>query len=284
MLLASLTVAATLAYGPNEPTQQQDLAPPNEQVSVLYLANEGFLIRSGDIKILIDSFVGETEDGFETLPRNVTRMLTTAAAPFDGFALALVSHTHRDHLQVRMAEKYLRANANAAVLAAPSVLQSFTNRAEDFDSIKEQLRSVNLEGVKSKRYAILDTRATVDFMPLPHGGDATVANFGHLITLGEHRLLHLGDVAADKAIFEGLDLASQKIEVAFVPYWFFMTEEGIDIVDNSINAQYTIACHVPMDQKEAFIAKMAESNPHILHFNAPMESKVFTISTDAIDK
>ena len=282
MLLAQFALALTLAQGPQDATKTGvagSPAPSSDQVSVLYLANEGFLIRSGGVSVLIDAFVGEAPGGFDTLPRKASRLLASGSAPFDGVVLSLVSHAHPDHLQVRLAERFLNANKTAEIVSSPNVFRMVANRAENFDSIKSQIRVIDMqrEGT-TKRFNVANSGATVDFMLLPHGGEGNEgsANYGHLITMGTHRLLHLGDVAADKQIFSAYDFAAQQIDIAFVPYWFFLSQEGIDIVDKSIAASYTIVCHVPVKERAKFYAQMAEMNPHVLHFEESMESKVFT--------
>ena len=97
-------------------------------------------------------------------------------------------------------------------------------------------------------------------------------NYGHLVTIGGVRVLHVGDVEVSRKAFAPYDLADKEIDVAFVPYWFFGSDEGVAIIRDLVNPARVIACHIPPAQRAEVIAQFAQGYPGVHVFSEPMES------------
>jgi L-ascorbate metabolism protein UlaG (beta-lactamase superfamily) len=291
MLFATLTISlaltgATLPQQSGEtpqgdPTRRMvggsGIVASENQVQVMYLANEGFLLRSGNFSILIDAFIKEAHDGHEALPKKSLRQLQSGKKPFNGFIFALVSHAHPDHFDPRVMARFLGANKKAALMTSPDVATRVAEVAQDISLIEQQVKYIRCVPGVPKSLDRGPMNMGVEFMLLPHAGDESgeVVNYGHLVNVGGFKLLHMGDAAPSKAAFAPFDLGSKEIDIAFVPYWFFMSEEGIDIIDSVIKPRYTVVCHVPSAEKELFGERMALENPHVIYFNEALESKIF---------
>ena len=89
MILAlSLSLTALIAQDPaaQDPAAQdpaaQDTAPKKvpeqDEVEITFLANEGFLIRSGRFKVLIDAFIGDPYSGYGALEPDMLEKLVNA--------------------------------------------------------------------------------------------------------------------------------------------------------------------------------------------------------------
>lgn len=258
---------------PNVPSNHQP-KPSERRVEITFLANEGFLLHSGRFTVLIDGFLKDPYKEYEALPHDVFKRLASGEPPFDGYVLSLVSHNHPDHFQPLVAERFLRANPDSALMSSPQVVDSLIESAQEFRKIQKQVRSIPLKRGQSR--TIAHDEMSIEMILLPHGGERNrgiVQNYGHLISMGGFMILHVGDADMDPEIFA--QFSQREIDIAFVPYWFFTSEEGVKIVDELIRPKYTIACHVPLADKELFIERMKTENPHVAVFGSSLESKIF---------
>jgi len=275
MILASLPLALALAALPLQEPEQEEVLAQNE-VEITYLANEGFLLRSGKLKVLIDAFVGEPYGGYESLPPDMLAKLTAAAPPFDGTSImVLTSHAHKDHFQPKLVEEFLLQSPGAAFVSSTQVVNTLAKNAENFKKIKPLCGAMPIKPGASQK--IPRKEMTLEFLNLPHGGEqnAKITNYGHLMRIGDLRILHVGDADTVEENFAPYDLANRDLDIVFVPYWYFSTEEGVRIIDEHFKANYLIACHFPMSEKRQLSEKLLEENPHVLVFDKAGDKKVF---------
>ena len=284
MMFASLALALfPLAQEPAPEAAPQDPASPvqeriqddTSQLQVVYLANAGFLLRTGNFSIVIDGFMKDSFEGHEALPKNAARKLQSGEKPFNGFVFGLVSHMRPDHFQPRVVERFLRNNPQAAMMSGPQVINRLVQGAKDFKSIQKQARAI---GTKPGELKMLNLgRTRVEFMQLPHNqeaGNVEMQNYGHLIHVAGLRVLHVGDAAPDLKTFQDLGLAQKDIDVAFVPYWFFSVESGLQILDEVLKADYVITYGIPAAEKALFVERMKIANPHVISFDKTFDSMI----------
>ena len=242
-------------------------------LEVTYLANEGFLLKSGDSAVLIDAFVTEPYSNFAFMPEEVASQLVSAAAPFDDIDIALVSHMHRDHFQPKPAAKFLAASKETVLASSRDVV----------DALQEQTGTAGAErvfvelpkpGERSTRSAG-DVR--VEFLRLSHGSGrfASIQNLGHIIHLGGKTVLHLGDAARDADNFAAYDLPEREIDIAILPYWYFETESGRQMIRDHLHARHTIAAHIPPAELEKTRAGLRERFPKVVVLGACLDSQSF---------
>jgi len=107
-------------------------------MEITYIANDGFLIKASNKKILIDALFGNFESDWCVVPsREIIEKMETSTHPFDQIDVILISHSHVDHFNSEIVLKHLESN-KAGILICP-----------------EQVR---LELEKDKRYEKLSTR------------------------------------------------------------------------------------------------------------------------------
>ena len=92
------------------------------ELELVYLANEGFLLRVGERELLIDAFVNEPYGNYASVPAELRAKMLDREPPFAEIELALTSHFHRDHFQVEAAAEFLRAHPETKFAAAPQVV------------------------------------------------------------------------------------------------------------------------------------------------------------------
>lgn len=236
-------------------------SPPAREVELTYLANEGFLIRSGETKVLIDAFVTEPYSMYAAVPEATFAAMVDGEPPFDGVDLVLASHVHDDHFQARAADAYLGARDAVPFLSSPQVVGKVAVRDED--------RIVALLPPDEKTREAERGDVKVEFLRLPHAGGARareVQNLGHLIDVGGVRVLHVGDADLDSGPLAGYGLASRGIDVALIPYWWLGSAEMLAQVRERLGDARLVAMHVPPGEVKDVAARLAALDADILCF------------------
>jgi L-ascorbate metabolism protein UlaG (beta-lactamase superfamily) len=117
---------------------------------------------------------------------------------------------------------------------------------------------------------------------LYHGGRRRLRtqNLGFLIYLEGKKFFHIGDAEETIDNFEPFEwLAKEGIDVAFIPYWFLASREGIEIINRLIKPRHVILMHIPAGDEErvAFEARKVKIGlPSVTVFKSCMEKKNFT--------
>jgi L-ascorbate metabolism protein UlaG (beta-lactamase superfamily) len=249
---------------------------PTTGVEVTYLANDGFMLRSGKYTILIDAFVREPVGVFGALPEELHKRLVNALPPFDALTVVLVSHIHGDHLQVRSLEKFLGHNNQAQLLSSEQVLRAVHAGAKDFEAIGKRLTPIPL--VKGAMKTLKEEGMSVSFFELAHFNaplEDKEINLGHLLHLGGLKILHLGDAAPTPETFAAYDLAGLEIDLAIVPYWFFGEARGVKVLHERIRPRQVIMAHIPPANMDKLSGMMQEQLPDVVIFKEAMEKRTF---------
>ena len=115
----------------------------------------------------------------------------------------------------------------------------------------------------------------VEFLRLAHGSSqhAAIENLGHIIHLNGQRILHIGDAKMDLKLFEPYELASRDLDVALIPYWFFLEEQGQEILEKHLRARYRVAVHIPVKELADIVAKLQKDYPDVHIFQEPLQFK-----------
>ncbi len=262
---------------------QVDPTPrPSEQatgeergVEITYLANAGFYLRSREHAVLIDACLREPVGVYETLPGPVRNKLLNRGAPFDEAMLVLVSHEHSDHVQLRVLERLLLSNPGAHLATSPQVVALLKNGAADYTVLEKRVETVQVR--RGAMSSLTEQGLQVSFFQLDHSGKGheRLVNLGHLIELGGLRILHVGDAEPSPGNFAAYGLASKGIDVAIVPYWYFGSPGGAQVLREEIRARTLIACHVPPRERESLNALLSTQFPEVILFQNPMETRTF---------
>ena len=243
------------------------------ELELVYLANEGFLVRAGEHSLVIDAFVTEPYGEYAAVPAALFADLLSAKPPFQDVDLALASHAHRDHFQAKPAAEFLRARAAVRFLSSPQVADELlaelgkhgaAARIEALLPEARQALAAPAEGIR------------VELLRLPHAGgarSAEVQNLGHLIELGGVRLLHVGDADIQTEDLAEYALAKRALDVALVPYWWLGNAAGVARARELTGARQLVAVHVPPAEVAAVRAHLATLDPAILVFERPGETR-----------
>lgn len=266
------------AWGVTAPLAPESAAGPSTTptgLEITYIANEGVLISSGDKQVLIDGLHREYERDYAFLPPPQREKIETAKPPFDQIDLLLVSHKHLDHFHPESVGLYLQHNPNALLVSSQQVVDEIEKNFKNYPAIKARVTATTPPW--KERVAMKVAGIDLEILSLRHGTGrhATIQNLGHVIKLGGKKLLHVGD--ADTAIenFDNFNLDQEGIDIAFIPSWYLLGNEGQTIVREHIKPKQIIAVHISPADAEDFSNRVKQAFPNAIAFTTMLEKRNF---------
>lgn len=244
-------------------------------VEITYIANEGVLISSGGKQVLIDGLHREYGPEYAFLPAAEREKIETAKAPFDQIDLILVSHRHLDHFHPESVGQHLQHNSKAVLVSSQQVVDEVEKNFKDFPLIKSRLIAATPPW--KERVAMRVAGIDFEVLGLRHGTGrhAEIQNLGHIIKLGGKKLLHVGDADTSIENFEKFNLDEEGIDIAFLPDWFLLYNEGQRLVREHIKPRQIIAVHVSPSAGEKVAAQVRQAFPNTIAFTTMLEKKQF---------
>ncbi len=244
-------------------------------LEITYIANEGVLISAGDKQVLIDGLHREYQRAYAFLPPVQREKIENAKSPFDQIDLVLVSHMHLDHFHSESVGLHLQHNSNAVLVSSQQVVDAVERNFKDFQTIKSRVTAATPQWRERRSMKM----AGVDFeiLGLRHGTGrhASIQNLGHLIKLGGKKLLHVGD--ADTAVenFQDFNLDEEGIDIAFIPVWFLLYDEGRTIVREHIKPKQIIAVHISPSEANDASEQLKKDFPGAVAFTTLLQKVSF---------
>lgn len=213
---------------------------------VTYIGNAGFMITSGDKKILIDALFRGFESEY-ALPDDIQNKLALAQPPFDNVNLILVTHNHRDHSNRSLVLQHLENNLHAVFASQSSITSQFSMSANQLialDPTPGKPVQKDIDGIR------------VEALALSHGLDQP-GNIGFVITVNGVKLFFTGDIDISQISFDEFQsykLPEEKIDIAFIQHFYLSDiQSEKQFVIQGIGAKYIIPTHYyytnpPMDR------------------------------------
>ena len=202
-------------------------------VEITFVRNDGFLIVSGDTKILIDALY--TGDQEWSAPQEVQELLVKGEPPFDEVDLVLVTHAHWDHFDAEAVGKHLENNLNAVFISTSEAVNSLKMAFPNLEGMQERVIAVQPED--GKRISLTANGIDIEVLNLHHGFDVPMRNNGYLFTVGGVKILHTGDWAGPFFKARDYQLPNEGIDIAFMPHFYL--QEMWDY----IQPKYTVPMH-----------------------------------------
>lgn len=275
-VLLSLVFAVSVCSQKDAPAVIRDSATrPEKSIKVTYIANEGVLIESAQKRVLIDGLHRIYKDAYAYPPDELRSLLENARSPYDKIDLLLVSHIHGDHFHPKSVGLHLSNNPKTKLAASGQVISEIIKEFGEFDSINPQIQTVTHRWKTSSEFDF--DGINVKFLGLRHANERfkRIENFGHLIQIGGKTILHIGDADMTGENFSTFGLRNENIDLAFIPFWFLMSEEGRLLVKNQIGPKHIVAVHVSPDGAKKVKEDLQKHNPEITVFTNILESASF---------
>ena len=227
-------------------------AGAQETSTVQYLANEGVMISHGDTSILFDPLFENSYGQYQMVPQPMLEAIFAGDAPYDSVDAVFVSHFHGDHFSASEVLRLLRQR-RAIQLYAPAQAVAEMRRiaTTDDEGIFDRVTIFDLDYGDAPVFVRMEG-LLIEAIHIPHSGWPTartdVQNIVFRVTLEDtSTVLHLGDADARVVHFEQeRDYWDERsVDLAFPPYWFFLSDNGREILEDRINVRNSIGIHVP---------------------------------------
>jgi L-ascorbate metabolism protein UlaG (beta-lactamase superfamily) len=250
-------------------------------LEVTYLANEGFMIAGGGRKLLIDALFREGVEGYATITPATRELLEQARSPFDGVDAVFATHFHADHFDAEAVLAHLTHNPQAFFFS--------TNQAADklratgkFDAFKT--RVVATLPKEGERFHSGHRGIYAQLLNIHHGRSRPIENLGFIVEIAGKRVLHIGDSEAEAAVFQKYEMAKERIDVAFLPFWYFLDDDFKRAVCEQIQPRHIVVMHIESDSLlnrvrsgdwQSKWAKIKAEFPNAAFFAKELEKKSF---------
>ena len=271
-VLFTLFLAVSYCDAPNLPIADPEQKP---RLTVTYVGNEGVLISSGAHQLLIDGLHREYKPDYAFPPPALLGAMEAARSPYDRVQLLLVTHIHLDHFHPQSVGLHLQNNARALLVSSAQVADSLKQDFGNYRAIESRVKRITPEW---KTKVALDVNGIkVNVLGLRHGSArfSWIHNLGYLIEVGGKKLLHIGDADTAAENFSSFHLPEERIDIAFIPYWYLLSDEGRSLVSEHIRPRQIIAVHLPPAAAESVAEQVRKTNPGALAFTKIGESKSF---------
>lgn len=288
MVLLALLFTSPLCYSKNEKKQDKN-------VEVTYIANEGFLIKAGDEKILIDAIFGDREYSFCDIPDNLQiDSMRKSQGVFTAIDLIAVTHSHADHFYAPYVSAHLTNNKQAQFISSQQSINQLVD-TPNYAEIKKQLTEITpdsltytdttINGIDIRVYRLIHGPYYVED---PKTGKKVnrhrnMQNLGFLFTIKGIKIFHCGDSSPScVSDYKHFRLDKENIDIAFLGRGFMWSPEceGLDIIRDYLNPKNIILMHIRHDQNKGFIEATAEVKgefPSVKVFEKRMETKNYRI-------
>ncbi len=272
LLLPSLVLATSLCASVQRSSEKQNVANNDRRVLITYIANEGVLISSGDKQVLIDGLHREYKPDYAFPPADLLKSLESAAPPYDKIRLVLVTHLHLDHFHPTSVGLHLQNNRNAHLVSSDQIADGVKKDFTGFGAIESRVKRVPHEW--KRKVALNVSGINIEGLGLRHSSPhfSWIQNLGYVVELDGKKFLHVGDADMTEENFFSLGLVEEKIDVAFIPYWFLLSNAGRAIVQKQIRPKNVIALHVPPAQAAQVGEQVRQAYPGAFTFTHILET------------
>ncbi len=209
-LFGLLVLAASLGAEAPEPG-----SPGGEGVRVTYLANEGFLLESGETRVLIDALFGNGLTEYPAVPEDLRADLEGARGRFAGVQLILASHSHADHFDAAAVARHLRANPEAAFLSTREAAAALREEMGAAAAGREIFGVYPETGGRESHHI---GEVDLQVLNLSHG-PLPIENLGLIAQLGGMAVLHVGDTSAEAPELSAYAQPLAGVDVWLLPDW-----------------------------------------------------------------
>lgn len=212
-----------------------------DRIEIMYLANEGFLLTSGDDKVLIDGLFREGGD-YASLPLEWRETVETAQPPFDTVDVVLATHHHADHFHALAVCRFLDSNPLAEFVSTRQALDQMRSACDNPAALAGRVKAGLLSDGSSATVVLGELR--IESVFLHHGAASPVENIGFLIEIGGLTVLHMGDSQATAEDLRAAGLGERSIDLAFVPYWYLIDKRWTPAIE-LLQPGGIVVMHIP---------------------------------------
>jgi len=242
LFLPAVAVALlfTACESPEPPAPERTA---DERIEIMYLANAGYLLTSGQHKVLIDGLFREGIEGFASLSFEAREPVETASPPFDTVDVVLATHHHADHFHPGAVCRFLDSNPLAMFISTQQALEQMRSACSNPVSLAGRVHVGLSRDGTSVPFVLDELRIEPAFMH--HGPASPVENIGFFIEMGSTTVLHMGDSQATAEDLRAADLGDRAVDLAFMPYWYLIDPRWETAITEVLQPNGIVATHIP---------------------------------------
>jgi len=212
----------------------------SDHIRIVYIANQGYLIEVSDKKVLIDALhLGVSPELMATM--------TSEEPPFDNVNIILATQSHADHFSPDLVAKYMDKNLGTIFLSSDEAASHLRAYIHDFASASQRIKAVYpMDGEKIKEAVF---GVNIQVMNFPINQNSYITSLGFLVKVGGKKFLHIGDSAGSLDYLKDYKLSKEKIDVAFIPYWYFTNPDLHSAVKEGIKAKHVIPMYFGLKEE-----------------------------------
>jgi L-ascorbate metabolism protein UlaG (beta-lactamase superfamily) len=260
-------------------------------MEIMYIANDGFLIKASNKKILIDALFGKFESDWCYVPTGeIIEKMETGTEPFDQIDVILISHSHIDHFNAEIVLNHLESN-EAGILICPRQVMQELEKDKRYEKLSARVKeitpayeigcqSVDVKGMEIKVWRLAHSSYYIESEETrqKYNKHENVQNLGFTIEIDHKKIFHGGDWAYDDAGRNTNPLEEEKNYLAFLGIGAYLRLYGPDgrIIDESKKPENIVLMHIP---PAINIEELTEEEKKTISattvFKSPMEIKRF---------
>jgi len=237
-------------------------------LEVTYIANEGFMIAMGSMKVLIDAL---PQSKYYVNPSESTAAkVIDGISPFDKVDYVLVTHDHADHFNADMMSRFLFAHPAAQFIGSPETCSKLTGDS----SAGRQRYRVDLK--MGQHRVIRGDKAEIVVMRLEHSGAPDISNLAYVVRSNGYTVIHVGDAKLwqNEEYLRTVDWSSYNVDLLFIEH-FDQSTPTRDIIDNVIKPKHIILMHIPEGEEESVRSVHVLTDPRAVVFGRENETRRF---------
>ncbi len=211
----------------------------------------------GSVKLLFDPLYDNHFGSLQELPPELAEAIITGAPPYDGVDLVFVSHAHGDHFSASMLVEMLLNDTDLWLVAPGQAYDRLKEQENWHHGLATQVRTITLRNGETTQTFDL-SGATIKAFRSPHNGwperHSETHNISYRVSVpsgdGEvMRVMHLGDADPSAEHFAPFAefLAAKRTGLVMVPFWFYQSDDLDAILEETLNADTSVAVHVPVN-------------------------------------
>ena len=212
------------------------------------------MIAHGETKVLFDPIFNYPRDTYQRVPQEMHDAILAGQRPYNGVDGVFVSHFHPDHFSASGLLELLKARSEIRLYApAQAVVQMRQIATEADEFVFDRVTIFDLEYGDAPVF-VRTGSLLIEAIHIPHSGWPTartdVQNIAFRVTLEDtSTVVHLGDADARLVHFQQDEAFwdERRVDLALPPYWFLLSDDGREILEDRIYATHSIGTHVPAE-------------------------------------
>lgn len=220
------------------------------KTSIIYIANAGFMVTDGKIKILIDAVHTEQALNFSPIPERIMNKIIRDEEEFSGVDYMIFTHVHKDHCNLK---KLCEVQNPKTKIILPELDEKSNQTFKD--EITELSNPIlYLKAGYGETIEIADKNLLIKAVRTYHDGENfsdSVMHYSYLICLNGQQILFMGDAeSGNPKIVQALK--NEKIDAVCANFTEISQEKGRDIINTILKPQLVVACHLPLQEHDKY--------------------------------